>query len=86
MTEFTREDLKHTMEAAAGVDESVDLDGDILDVTFTDLGYDSLAMMETAGLVERKFDLVLPEDDVMAAETPRQFVALVNRQISASTV
>ncbi|MGF7236706.1 MAG: acyl carrier protein [Frankia sp.] len=84
MTEFTRVDLARTMRMAAGEDESVDLDGDILDLSFEDLGYDSLAVMETASAVEREFALTLPEEDMSTIETPREFLALVNDRLKAS--
>jgi act minimal PKS acyl carrier protein len=84
MTEFTLADLTRLMCQAAGQDESVNLDGDIIDVAFTDLGYDSLAVIETANLAQRELGVVIPEAEVADAETPRQFLALVGRQIAAS--
>jgi minimal PKS acyl carrier protein len=85
MREFTREDLTRTIRAAAGEDESVDLNGDILDLSFEDLGYDSLAVMETASVVQREFALHIPEEDLGTIETPREFLALVNDRLKAST-
>jgi act minimal PKS acyl carrier protein len=84
VTEFTLADLTRLMRQAAGQDESVSLDGDIIDVAFTDLGYDSLAIIETANLAQRELGVVIPEGEVADAETPRQFLALVSRQIAAS--
>jgi act minimal PKS acyl carrier protein len=72
------------MRQAAGHDESVNLEGNIIDVAFTDLGYDSLAIIETANLTQRELGVTIPEADVAEAETPRQFLALVSRQIAAS--
>ena len=43
MPQFTLEDLKRVLREAAGEDESVDLDGGIMDTEFGELGYDSLA-------------------------------------------
>jgi acyl carrier protein len=85
MREFTQDDLTRTMRAAAGEDESVDLDGEILDLSFEDLGYDSLAVMETASVVQREFALRIPEEDLSTIETPREFLALVNDRLKAST-
>jgi act minimal PKS acyl carrier protein len=78
MARFTLDDLRQVLRTAAGEDESVDLDGDILDTDFGDLGYDSLAILETASLVERNFDVRLPDDDVGVQHTPRTFVDFVN--------
>lgn len=78
MARFTLDDLKQALRTAAGEDESVDLDGDILDTDFGDLGYDSLAVMETASLIERGFGVRLPDDDVGLQHTPGTFIDFVN--------
>lgn len=83
MTIFTLDDLKRIMRECAGEDESVDLDGDIGGVTFDELGYDSLARMETASRVEREFDVVLPEEEMSHLSTPVQFAAFVNTRLAA---
>jgi act minimal PKS acyl carrier protein len=81
MAQFTLNDLKQVLRTAAGEDESVDLDGDILDTDFGELGYDSLAIMETAGVIERGFGVQLPDDEVSKRHTPGEFIALVNSAI-----
>jgi act minimal PKS acyl carrier protein len=78
MAQFTLDDLKQTLRVAAGEDESVDLDGGILDVEFGELGYDSLAILETASHIERSLGVKLPEDEVGKQQTPREFVDFVN--------
>ncbi|MEV3993917.1 acyl carrier protein [Streptomyces sp. NPDC049837] len=75
-------DLTALLRECAGEDEGVDLDGDILDVPFIDLGYDSLALLQTTGRIERDFDLVLDEEAIDEADTPRAYLALVNRALS----
>ena len=75
--EFTR-----ILRESAGEDEAVDLSGDIADVSFTDLGYDSLALLEVAGRITRDYGVALPDEDVDGAETPRAFVTLVNSAVS----
>lgn len=84
MRELTTGELARIMRSCAGEDESVNLDGDIDDVAFSDLGYDSLALMETAARIEREFGLSLP-DEVVAAQTPRDFIKAVNTHIGAAT-
>jgi minimal PKS acyl carrier protein len=81
MAQFTLDDLKQVLRTAAGEDESVDLDGDILNTDFGELGYDSLAIMETAGVIERSFGVQLPDDEVGKRHTPGEFIALVNSAI-----
>lgn len=80
---FTATDLARIIRAAAGEDESINLDGDILKLSFADLGYDSLAVMETASRVEREFGVPLPEEKMSEIETPKEFIAFVNEQLTA---
>lgn len=84
MASFTLADLVYVMRAAAGEDESINLDGDILDISFSDLGYDSLAIMETASRVEREFNVSLPEETMATIETPKEFIEFVNGQLAAA--
>jgi minimal PKS acyl carrier protein len=82
--ELTLDDLRRILRAVAGEAEGAGLDGDILDVTFTDLGYDSLALLETAGQIERERDLQLDESTITDAQTPRQLLAAVTEQLVAA--
>jgi act minimal PKS acyl carrier protein len=66
------------LRAVAGDGDGLDLDGEIADVEFADLGYDSIALLETAGQIEREYGVTLDDETVTAAPTPREFVALVN--------
>ncbi|MBZ6083938.1 acyl carrier protein [Streptomyces olivaceus] len=76
--EFTR-----ILRESAGEDEAVDLNGDVADLLFTDLGYDSLALLEVAGRIARDYGVDIPDEDLDGAETPRAFVDLVNSALSA---
>lgn len=78
MRELTIEDLKRIMRSCAGEDESVDLSGDILDTSFTDLGYDSLALLEAAALIKREYGVTLEDEDLDELENPRDFLDKVN--------
>lgn len=75
---ITLDDLKRVLREGAGADEGVDLDGEILDVEFADLGYDSLALLETASRISREYGITLEDDVVIAAHTPRDFIKVVN--------
>ena len=77
--EFTIEMLRRILRQGAG--EEVDLDGDILDVTFAELGYESLALLETGGRIEREFDIRFDDDALVDAATPRALVDLVNSHL-----
>jgi minimal PKS acyl carrier protein len=83
MTRFTLDDLRRILRACAGEAEFVDLDGDIGDVPFRDLGYDSLALLELASRVEREYGASIPGDAVVELETPQAAVMYVNDRIAA---
>jgi act minimal PKS acyl carrier protein len=76
--EITLAVLKRTLREGAGADEAVDLDGDVLDVEFAELGYDSLAVLETAGRLSREYGIAMDDDATTAAKTPRQLLELAN--------
>ncbi|WP_103533378.1 acyl carrier protein [Streptomyces sp. SM11] len=78
MSEFTIEDLRRIMRECAGEDESMTLEGDILDYPFEELGYDSLALLETATRIERERNVTVPEDQLSGAKTPRLLLDAVN--------
>ncbi|MEU0135854.1 acyl carrier protein [Streptomyces sp. NPDC006296] len=84
MATFTQADLVGCIRQAAGEDEGLDLDGDIGEITFADLGYDSVAMVEVTLLVERKLGVSLPEEGTGKDATPKGFVDLVNELLPAS--
>jgi len=67
-------------ECAGESDEMTHID-DAMDVPFADLGYDSLALMETASRLQRDYGIDLPDETVVDVETPRAFIELVNSRI-----
>jgi act minimal PKS acyl carrier protein len=77
--EFTMDDLRRILREGAG--EDVDLGGDIDDVTFGDLGYDSLALLETGARIGREYGIELEDTVFVDAETPRQLVDALNKQL-----
>jgi act minimal PKS acyl carrier protein len=80
MNEFTIDDLRKVMRESAGEDGT--LDGDVLDSSFEELGYDSLALMETTSRIERALSVTLPEEDMADVSTPRDLLAFVNSQLT----
>lgn len=81
MSVFTADDLRRIIRTTVGTDESVDLDGDILDTDFPDLGYDSLAVMEVASRIEKEFPVQVPDDAIADLLTPRALVDYVNARL-----
>jgi minimal PKS acyl carrier protein len=82
MNTFTMADLRDIMRASAGVDEDVDLDGEIADIPFADLGYDSLAVLELASQVQRKYGVPIPDEAVHEMPTPGAAVEFINKQFA----
>ncbi|MGW1075602.1 acyl carrier protein [Streptomyces sp. NPDC002537] len=81
--EFTIEDLKRILLEGAGADEGVDLDGDILDTDFDALGYESLALLETASRIEREYGISLDDEIFTDHNTPRTLLAAVDASLKA---
>ncbi|GAA1151653.1 act minimal PKS acyl carrier protein [Kitasatospora gansuensis] len=78
---FTLDDLKRILLEGSGAPEGTGLSGDILDTEFSDIGYDSLALLETAGRVEREYGIELDEAVVGDASTPRAFLDAVSAHL-----
>ena len=79
MNELTMEDLTALLRDSAGDIETADLGTqDVSDLTFLDLGYVSLALLQVAGLVKREYGVELADEDVTAVETPRLLLQLIN--------
>jgi minimal PKS acyl carrier protein len=78
MSTMTVARLMEIMQACAGGGEGVDPTSDLQDTTFTDLGYDSLALLETASRIERECGVRLADGEVTEARTPRELLCLIN--------
>ena len=79
---FEIQDLVRALRECAGEDESVDMDGNILDITFEELGYDSLALFNTIGRIERDYSVSLPDEVVVDAKTPAELLQQINAKLA----
>lgn len=79
---FTLDDLKPILIASAGEGEG--LDGDVLDTHFEELGYESLALLETGGRIEREYRIRLDDEVLAEAVTPRALIDAVNEALSTA--
>jgi act minimal PKS acyl carrier protein len=79
--QLTLDDLRTILRVSGGVEEGVDLDGDIIDVTFEQLGYDSLALLEASTNIERTFGVSLDDPTFRDAATPKALMDVVNSQL-----
>jgi minimal PKS acyl carrier protein len=85
MTEFSVHDLKRLLREAAGEADGIDLDGDIADQTFEDLGYDSVALLETSGLIRRDYGVDLVDEAIFEeAGTLGALAEIVNKELTAA--
>ena len=74
---MTIDDLRKILVACAGESDGV-LDGDIRDIDFDELGYDSLALMETAARIRSDFGVTIPDERIAELRTPGEILDLVN--------
>ncbi|WP_320065175.1 acyl carrier protein [Micromonospora sp. RTGN7] len=72
------DDIRRVLRESAGVDESVDIDGDIGGTEFALLGYDSLAVLELTARIEQQYGVKIREEEVGELTTPDSVVAYVN--------
>lgn len=82
MPTITLADLRQILVECAGEDEDADQTGDISDVPFTELGYDSLALIETAAQIQQRFGVTIADDRIGELETPRALLELVNGSLA----
>ncbi|MER5648146.1 acyl carrier protein [Streptosporangium sp. NPDC002524] len=80
MKDFDLDDLRNLMRISAGEDEEIDIEGDIVDTTFTDMNYDSLAVLELASRIERDWGVAVPDEVAADLRTPREVLDYVNRK------
>jgi act minimal PKS acyl carrier protein len=79
--EITIDDVRSILRVSGGVDEGVDLNGDILDTPFEDLGYDSLALLEASARIEQTFRVRLEDPTFRETATPRALMTVINSRL-----
>lgn len=84
MAKMELEDLRRILVECSGGGEEFDLTGDVLDTSFEELGYDSLALMESAARITQEFGVSVPDEELAEVETPRALLALVNAGVTAA--
>jgi act minimal PKS acyl carrier protein len=86
MQKFTLDDLRAIMRACAGEAESIDLDDNIMDLSFEELGYDSIALLETAGRIQRSTGVAVADSELSVQGTPRALVDVVNSSVPNGSI
>ncbi|WP_243788664.1 acyl carrier protein [Saccharopolyspora gloriosae] len=72
----TMDDLRRILRDCAG-DAEADLAADIGDTPFEELGYDSLALIETAARIKQEWGVTIPDELVAELRTPREVLDVV---------
>jgi act minimal PKS acyl carrier protein len=81
---ITLRQLETIMRECAGEDEAAQPLEQTPEQPFQELGYDSLALLETHSRIKRDFNVELHEEDLENAKTPRELVDLVNARLKAA--
>ncbi|WP_019869947.1 acyl carrier protein [Salinispora oceanensis] len=82
MSELTMDSLKAIMLRCSGVEEGVDLGGDIAGQEFRDLGYDSLAVLEMTSQIQREYQLEIPDEAIEELNSPGDVLRYVNDRLT----
>jgi minimal PKS acyl carrier protein len=77
------DDLRGILITCAGGDDTEAPHSDISDISFEDLGYDSLALIETATRLKLEHGVVIPDEQIIEVRTPKELLDLVNERIAA---
>lgn len=83
MAILTIAELRLILIDSAGFDGAADPSADILDTLFEELGYDSLALMESAARIYQQYGVRIADDEITEVETPRALLDLVNGAVPA---
>jgi act minimal PKS acyl carrier protein len=81
---MTVDDVMRILKECAGEGEDVERGDALEDTTFEDLGYDSLALIETASRIEHDYGVTIPDEQITELQTPGALLALVNDSLAAS--
>ncbi|GAB3258809.1 acyl carrier protein [Kineosporia babensis] len=83
-TPITLTDLEDIMRRCAGEDETTSPLEQGPHEPFDELGYDSLALLETLNHIQRDYGVQISDDELDSAKTPRQLLDLVNRRLGVA--
>ena len=83
MSGITQQDLRRILEGADNdADAAVWETAGLLDTTFADLGFDSLALLDMAVRIEQEYTVAIPEGVVEDLVTPRAVLDFVNGRLA----
>ncbi|MGW7818232.1 acyl carrier protein [Streptomyces puniciscabiei] len=79
---FSLDRLRTILRDCSGEPENGDLDGDVAAITFEDLGYDSIALLETLSRIEQELGVAMDEAPMEELTTPQALVDYVNGRLA----
>ncbi|MEU3861269.1 phosphopantetheine-binding protein [Streptomyces sp. NPDC028722] len=82
MRRFTVADFQKSVDACVGTDERVVFDDSAMDVTFAELGLDSLAVYEMFTRLEADLGLEIPDDDLDGLTTAGAVLTYVRHRLT----
>ncbi|WP_336053789.1 acyl carrier protein [Streptomyces sp. CA2R101] len=82
MPGITLSKLQDIMRECAGEDDAAPSMEESAHLSFEDLGYDSLALLETQSRISQEYGVALPEEDLADIRTPQALVEYVNGRIA----
>jgi acyl carrier protein len=81
---MTFEDLKAVVSRCVGELGELDLTESDLGTSFTEIGYDSLAVLEIASQIQREYGLQIPDEAIETMDTPKAVIDYVNSSLAAA--
>jgi act minimal PKS acyl carrier protein len=75
---MTFDDLRDVLSDCAGESEQGPLTADQIDLAFEELGYDSLALLETAARIDSRYGVKITDEQILELRTLRELLEVVN--------
>ncbi|GAA4827550.1 acyl carrier protein [Saccharopolyspora rosea] len=79
--QLTLDELRRILAECSGAEAEEHPGSDVLDTAFDDLGYDSLALIETGARIKQEYGITIPEDELTELRTPRDMLDIVNHAL-----
>ncbi len=85
MKHFSEQQLRDIMHATAGeTGDTTEFPGDFLDQEFSELDFDSLAVLEIATRIQQELQLSVSDEAIAEMKTPRNVLDFVNGKLTVA--
>jgi minimal PKS acyl carrier protein len=82
---FTQDTLRDIMRACAGPGKHPELEGEFIDASYEDLGFDSLAVLQLATRIQQALGVPFPDETVAEMVTPRHILDYVTTRLAVAS-